>query len=546
MILLDLISNLRESYTKVISIILALLIIGFSVVDNYGISLDEAAQIYDVQDNINLITKGQPIPGDSEHYGIIFNLVSEAIFQVSDVFSKSEGSSFSHNYEHKKRFLLYRRIQIKHYLTFLLSLVTYLSVAGVVGILSGLEYVWIAPLVLAIFPRFWGHSFFNPKDIPFAAMYTLGTFTGACLISYYFTVSEEKTKIGINYITLYSALYGILIGLVTGTRTGGFILLIFVPLTHILTIQDKSNIIRLLSKFWKLYILIFIVWIITTTIIHPASWSHPIKWFFGSIEYLSKHSLNIPVLFNGEFISSTNLPISYLSTWFLITTPEFLQILFLLGLLIIFWNYKKYNELQKCCVILTLLQILFLPTVAIINQSTIYDGIRQFLFIIPGIAIISAIGLTEILTWTHKRKYQLAVMTFVVILFGQIILDMITLHPYEYIYFNRIFGGLPKAHNRYETDYWGLSMREGMEWINNHTTANTQVASIYPMEIWATFAAPNIQPVLIDEVEAKSILKPFYYLALPRWNLQQKLPECKVVHQIVRQGIPLTIVKKCE
>jgi hypothetical protein len=68
----------------------------------------------------------------------------------------------------------------------LIALIAYGSVSGLVGILAGPKYAWYGPVVLALFPRFWGHSFFNPKDIPFAAMFTLGTFLGtywvnACL-----------------------------------------------------------------------------------------------------------------------------------------------------------------------------------------------------------------------------------------------------------------------------------------------------------------------------------------------------------------------------
>jgi hypothetical protein len=39
------------------------------------------------------------------------------------------------------------------------------------------------------------------------------------------------------------------------------------------------------------------------------------------------------------------------------------------------------------------------------------------------------------------------------------------LHPYEYIYFNRLSGGLRRQANRFETDYWGLTYREGFDWV---------------------------------------------------------------------------------
>src|ERR1044072_3542478 len=52
---------------------------------------------------------------------------------------------------------------------------------------------------------------------------------------------------------------------------------------------------------------------------------------------------------------------------------------------------------------------------------------------------------------------------------------MIQLHPYQGIYFNRIIaGGLKNAAQRYETDYWGMSYREGAEWVINNYRPQTE------------------------------------------------------------------------
>ena len=76
----------KSGYIKIVSVIIVLAIIGLSTVGNYGVSTDEAAQVRMVKSNFDLITKGQPIPSDSEYYGFIFNFSSEAIFQVKEIF----------------------------------------------------------------------------------------------------------------------------------------------------------------------------------------------------------------------------------------------------------------------------------------------------------------------------------------------------------------------------------------------------------------------------------------------------------------------------
>lgn len=544
------ISIVKNYYFRIFFVITLLATIGFSVITNYGISWDEHFEINMVFWNVNLITQGKELPGDAKYYGTVFNFTSEAVFKVNEIFQKNLlGKNLNYNYQdHEYNTLLrtYERIKVKHILTFLISLVTYFSVAGIVAILSGLEFAWLAPITLALFPSFWGHSFFNPKDIPFAAMFTLGTLLGAGLVNYYLKANREDIKLGINRITIYSLLYGILIGLVTGTRIGGFFFLFFVPIAHLITILGKKNIYKEINYLWRFYGAMFLSWMVTTTIVYPASWTNPVGWFFETLQYLSKHKWSGTVFFEGKFISGQLIPWYYLPKLLLITTPLIFLVTFVIGLFWIFFRYKKFNDLQRACIILVLLQVFFLPILAIVRQSTIYDGIRQFIFILPGIAVICSATFIWIYQKISRKTMQLFACALIVALVSPIVLDMLALHPYEYIYFNRISGGLPKAYNQYETDYWGLSMREAMEWINNNGEPNLTVVSSHPVRLSKTFANPEIKVIAYEEFDQTKNAKPFYYLAMPRWDYQDKFAECKLVHQVIRQGVPLSIVRKCD
>lgn len=545
-----LISLVKNYYFRTVLVIILLATLGLSVITNYGISWDEHWETNMVFWNINLITQGKELPSNAKYYGTVFNFTSEAVFQGNEIFHKKllQKNINQRNYEDEEYNTLlrtYERIKVKHILTFLISLVTYFSVAGIVAILAGLEFAWLAPITLALFPRFWGHSFFNPKDIPFAAMFTLATLLGACLVNYYLKANQENIKLGINRITIYSLLYGILIGLVTGTRIGGFFFLFFVPMTHLITILCKKNIYKEIKYFWRFYGVMFLSWMVTTTIVYPASWTNPVGWFIETLQYLSKHKWGGTVFFEGKFISGQLIPWYYLPKLLLITTPLIFIVTFVIGLFWIFFRYKKFNDLQRTCLILVLLQIFFLPFLAIVRQSTIYDGMRQFIFILPGIAVICSATLIWIYQKISRKTMQLFTCALIVALLSPIVLDMLALHPYEYIYFNRISGGLPKAYNQYETDYWGLSMREAMEWINNNGQPNITVVSSHPLRLSKTFANPEIKVIDYKEFDETKNSPPFYYLAMPRWDYQDKFYECELVHQVIRQGIPLSIVKKC-
>ena len=534
----------KSSYVKVVSVIIVLLIIGLSTVSNYGVSSDEGFEIWMVQWNYELITKGKPIPKNLKYYGTVFNFTSEAIFRANQFLGKKI-SYLDKNGKNHIRSDFYTRTKIKHYLTFLISLITYACIAAMVGLLVDAEYAWLGSVTLALFPRFWGHSFFNPKDIPFAAMFTLGIFLGGCLINYYLKVKREHIKIGTNWITFSSILYGILVGLVTGTRIGGLFLLPFIAFTHLaVTITSKSKL-QTFFRFWSLYTLMFITWIITTTIIHPASWSNPILWLYRSLTYMSQHSWGGSVLFEGKLIIANSLPWYYLPKSLMITTPVFFQIMFFVGLLILLFKYKILSPIKKVFTLLLLLQIFFLPSIAILKQSTIYGGIRQFLFILPGIATFSAIAIACIYKAVPKKASRIVALVLIMVVSVPIVTDMITLHPYEYIYFNRVFGGLQKANHRYETDYWGLSMREGMEWINKNSTGDTKVVSSSQLVSSRTFADPHISIISLKNLKSQEISQPFYYIARPWSDFQDKFPECKVVNRVIRQNVPLTIVKEC-
>jgi hypothetical protein len=117
------------------------------------------------------------------HYGFYFNYISQLIYKTKEKFFPAT-TNLPPNPTDKDKWLsrIWQITRVKHVVTFLFSLITYLSVVGIVAILAGIESAWLGALILALFPAFWGHTFFNPKDIPFAAMFTLGTFTGSLLL----------------------------------------------------------------------------------------------------------------------------------------------------------------------------------------------------------------------------------------------------------------------------------------------------------------------------------------------------------------------------
>lgn len=536
-------------WIKVGLTLITIALVGLSTVGHYGISYDEEGSLRVAFETLQTVKTGKPYAGHLKFYGTLFNVTAEVVFQKT---LKLSGTNFPKQDRFEGRGYViapfYKRVKLKHILAFLLSLVTYGAVAGLVSVLAGLEYAWLGPITLALFPRFWGHSFINPKDVPLAAMLTLGTFVGVCLVGYFHQIADRKLYPLRNHPILYCLGYGVLVGLVAGVRLDGSVVLVFTAIAHWVTTSGLRYPLHGLRRFWQHYSLMVVAWAATTLLVYPHAWQNPWVWFWETLHFFYNEDWPLTVLFNGQFLSAQQLPWFYLLQWWRITIPEIFQVAFGLGIIGIIWQYKILKVQQQACVVMVLLQIIFLPSIAVLLHSTIYDEARQFLYVIPGVAVIATTALVWIYQALSYRVLKLAGIGLAIVLLSPIVVDMVALHPYQYLYFNRTFGGLAQAQGRYETDYWALSMREGMDWINRNAPANATIFSSEPFYAAAPVARADLTVLPVDPektINTERIAKPFYYIAIPRWNFQQQFPQCDVVYRVMRQGVPLTQIKQC-
>jgi hypothetical protein len=539
----------QRSYFKLIAVILAIAILGLSVIGQYGISYDEEGPMRVAFETAKTVTTGKPYAGHLKHYGTLFNVSAETVFQFKNRLLRPQFPP-QDRFEGRGYVIapFYQRVKLKHVLTFLLTLVTYGAVAGLVAVLTGWEYAWLGPVTLALFPRFWGHGFVNPKDIPLAAMMTLGTLFGVWLVGHFQQVSEKALRLGLNRTTLFCLGYGGCIGLVAGVRLDGSVVLLFTAIAHFLTSLGREPPLQWLRRFWQHYGLMVLSWAATTVLVYPPAWHNPWTWTWETLQFYYHEDWPLTVLFDGQFLSAAQLPWYYLPQWWSITIPEVFLVAFAVGVMALIWRYKSLTVRQRACAIMILLQILFLPTIVVLLNSTIYDEARQFLYVIPAVAAIASTALVWLYKALSRRFLKLFVVALAIALFSPIVWDMVMLHPYQYLYFNRSFGGLAYAQGRFETDYWALSIREGMDWINRNASPNTTIFSSEPIYASAPIARADLTVIPVDAekaVDTKKIAKPFYYIAIPRWDFQQQFPQCEVVYRVMRTGVPLTQIKQC-
>jgi hypothetical protein len=103
--------------------------------------------------------------------------------------------------------------------------------------------------------------------------------------------------------------------------------------------------------------------------------------------------------------------------------------------------------------------------ITFLTRPAFYNGIRQFVFLTPPIAVLGGVAGTWLLD--RLRRYGPApygtAIALVVLGIGSPVIEMVRLHPYQYTYFNHLAGGVAGARDRYMLDYWGLSFKEASE-----------------------------------------------------------------------------------
>ena len=79
------------------------------------------------------------------------------------------------------------------------------------------------------------------------------------------------------------------------------------------------------------------------------------------------------------------------------------------------------------------------------------------------------------------------------------ILGIILLHPYEYVYYKSLVGGVRGAFRQYELDYWTSSYQEALEILNELGAANSPIYIHGPRENVWEFAREDF--ILYDPLE---------------------------------------------
>jgi hypothetical protein len=399
---------------------------------------------------------------------------------------------------------------------------------------------WTAWGILLLFstqPLLWGHAFINPKDIPFMAFFTFSVAAGYALVDHLANqVSQRSVQKEViqSFMNPWVYLAGLTLGLTTSIRILG-------PYAGVIVIlYGLYKTPRRMLGILPAYILIaavicFVTW--------PHLWTDPLARLIQSIHVASAYPWQGGVLFEGQIIPARDLPARYLPEMISIQFTDAAVILFVAGVILAFTSFLKKQNLIPLALFLVWFVVPFVAI--IISGSVVYDGFRQILFLIPPLFLMTGYALEWI--FTRLRNMTIRILLLVLIA-APGIYSIVNLHPYQYIYFNNLVGGVRGAQGKYELDYWATSYREAALFLNEKAPSDSRVAVYGPVEIVSPYTRPDIK-LNIGSVAKKlreSQNAVFNYaIILNRRNAADEA--CKNAHTIKtveREGAILMIVKE--
>ena len=503
-------------------LLLAVVALMGATVRDYGMTGDEGVQhrygrkLVRWYATLGQDPSAQP-EGDIAMYGGFFEIVAECAVLVSPLDA----------------------YETRHVVTLLFAMAALAATWRMGAYLGGEAAGFLALLFLVLTPPFYGHAFNNPKDIPFA-----GTFASAAAVV--LITSRRWPEPGPRCV--WAA--GIAIGLAAGTRVAGLVLFGLAALLWLGVVWLKARGPERRPALARLarngLAVLAIGWVVMVAFWPPA-WSSPLLHPFRAWGTFSRFWADAVLFFDGEFVLSGQVTRFYLPKWFALTMPELYFIAFAAGAVPLARGLRPpLDESTR----IRLWQGLWVAALAVgpvgwivLRRTPLYDGLRHFLFVMPFLAALAAAAFASYL---RARRRSLDVWVLAGGLAASCVLtvvDMIQLHPYQAVYFNRLVaGGLRRASTRYETDYWCLTFKEGTEWLLERygrarcadrirvAGHSTQLQTSYYLRRTEE-GRTAFKPVGVGDA-------PHFVMATSRFGDHLQTPG-RVVHTVERQETPL-------
>ena len=389
----------------------------------------------------------------------------------------------------------------------------------------------IAYLFFILHPRLYAHSFFNSKDIPFMVMYAV------CFWQFQRTFSRMTNH---HFIFL-----GIVTGYLIDIRIMGILFFVcclgFCLVQHFLQKEEVKKTFTRISLFTASSVLtVYLGW--------PYLWSgNPVSNFLIAFKEMSQFGWPSAVLFMGNLVPAPHVPPYYIPAWISLTTPILILFLGVQGSILLLARFLR-SPIQALKDERDKNALVWLATFSgaicavIILKSVLYDGWRQMYFVYPAFVLLAAYGVSRIAEIKRYPNGKIIVYLAVFLQLIEVGTFLITSHPFQQVYFNRLISRAPEyIRKNYEYDYWGASFKNALEYILQHDhrdsipVAVSSIPGVYNYRMLPPEQQKRIHLVLGDSIDTQS----GYFITNHRFHPQEYLwltPIAKNIHNLVIQN----------
>jgi hypothetical protein len=456
---------------------------------------------------------------------------------------------------------------IRHVLSALTGLGGLAATWATARMIAGPRAGLLAALALATCGVWYGGMFNHTKDIPFASA-MMGAAFFLLRAARDFPAPRRRDVLW----------FGLLLGCALGLRATGLLMVGYVAVVIGLWAwasrkhQWRGSLLasgRCLAQFLPAFVLAYVIMI--------ASWPWSSLNFFNPVRAIfafAHFHYPIRTIIGGRVYLMNEVPRWYEPEYLLIKLP--LAVLIGAGTAIVSAGWSAARALpewshilrktgvhfsEKCSrtgtpsdhgwlrnIAILSFMIVFPLTCQVVGHGPSFTGMRHFLFVVPPIAALAGIGIDLGLSFLQARGLApgLAAGATVAAALAWNCLTLTQLHPYEYLFYNSLVGGLPGAAGSYATDYWVNIMPEAVGDLEHYVdTTKPAAAGAKPLRYSVAVCGERVS----FENEAEPALQwtgdwshADFFIAPTHMNCDRVL-RGRTVSIIARLGVAIGVVK---
>jgi len=385
---------------------------------------------------------------------------------------------------------------LRHASSAILGWIAMLCAALFAGLIAGRRAGILTLIIMLVSPRFVGDSLMNPKDIPFAAGYMIAIYNMAAVL-HKMPAPRRWNLVGL----------ALGLGIALGIRAGGLLSFGILGMFAGLHFLMKNGGLRAFSDFnaLKKYALVTLgvaaVGYVFALLFWPYAMQSPLKNPFVALSKFSDLEVKIRVLFEGVNMMSDKTPWNYAMKWIVYTIPLLSLIGFVGGLVLLPRLLRHYQPLW---VSLAFFAAIFPVFYVMYKNSVIHDGWRHLTFAYPPMCVVAALFWNELANMLPQQKASKYALAGVIGLLALLPASFIAANrTMPYVYFNEIVGGTSGAFGKFETDYWGISVRQGLEWMEQQQIIGPNMPETVVIATNMYYSAKQLTAKYGDKVKVK-------------------------------------------